>query len=209
MEPHADPALDAARPLMGSKRSLTLDGRLDGAPRAAERVEERVALRVHLAAAVRDEGPAQQAAVVGQELAVALAKLLEQGRRTLDVSEEHRHCPGRHRMLGAHHRIRHPDHPDCHHGGNPWASLAATGSRIDGIRGGWLQRIEPRLADDRGDGGRGEGPSGVFAGRSIRNVADQVDEIISQLDKEPVVTGHSYRGLLAQIVAGRGLAAVA
>ncbi len=130
MEAHADPALDAARPLIGSKRSLSFDGRLHGAARAAERVEERVALRVHLAAAVCSEGHAQQAAVVSQELAVALAELLEQDRRALDVGEEHRHRPGRHRMLGAHYRIRHPQHPDRHHGDNPWASLAATARTI-------------------------------------------------------------------------------
>ena len=38
-------------------------------------------------------------------------------------------------------------------------------------------------------------------------VADHYAEVIAQLDKKPVVIGHSFGGLLAQIVAGRGLAA--
>ena len=49
----------------------------------------------------------------------------------------------------------------------------------------------------------------VFAGKSIGDVADHFDEVIRQLDKKPAVIGHSFGGLLAQILAGRGLAAVA
>jgi pimeloyl-ACP methyl ester carboxylesterase len=48
----------------------------------------------------------------------------------------------------------------------------------------------------------------VFAGKSIGDVADHIDEVIRQLDKKPAVIGHSFGGLLAQILAGRGLAAV-
>ncbi len=48
----------------------------------------------------------------------------------------------------------------------------------------------------------------VFAGKSIGDIADHIDEIIHLLDKKPAVIGHSFGGLLAQIVAGRGLAAV-
>jgi non-heme chloroperoxidase len=49
---------------------------------------------------------------------------------------------------------------------------------------------------------------GVFAGKSIGDIADHIDEIIHLLDKKPAVIGHSFGGLLAQIIAGRGLAAV-
>jgi non-heme chloroperoxidase len=48
----------------------------------------------------------------------------------------------------------------------------------------------------------------VFANKSIGQVADHFDEIISGLDKQPVVIGHSFGGLLTQILAGRGVAAV-
>ena len=48
----------------------------------------------------------------------------------------------------------------------------------------------------------------VFAHKTIGQVADHFAEIIGKLDKKPVVIGHSFGGLLAQIIAGRGLAAV-
>jgi pimeloyl-ACP methyl ester carboxylesterase len=48
----------------------------------------------------------------------------------------------------------------------------------------------------------------VFAHKSVGQIADYVDGIIRRLDKKPVVIGHSFGGLLAQIVAGRGLASV-
>jgi pimeloyl-ACP methyl ester carboxylesterase len=48
----------------------------------------------------------------------------------------------------------------------------------------------------------------VFAHKTIGQVADHYEEIIRHLDKKPVVIGHSFGGLLTQIIAGRGLAAV-
>jgi non-heme chloroperoxidase len=48
----------------------------------------------------------------------------------------------------------------------------------------------------------------VFAGKTIGQVADHVADIIGKLEKTPAVIGHSFGGLLAQIIAGRGLSAV-
>ncbi|MDA0161503.1 alpha/beta hydrolase [Solirubrobacter ginsenosidimutans] len=48
----------------------------------------------------------------------------------------------------------------------------------------------------------------VFAKKTVGQVADHFDEILRGLDKKPVVVGHSFGGLLTQIVAGRGLSAV-
>ena len=45
----------------------------------------------------------------------------------------------------------------------------------------------------------------VFAGKGVGHVADHFDEVIGSLKKKPVVIGHSFGGLLAQILAGRGL----
>jgi non-heme chloroperoxidase len=51
-------------------------------------------------------------------------------------------------------------------------------------------------------------PSGrVFAHKTVGQVADHYAEIIGQLDKKPAIIGHSFGGLLVQMVAGRGLAA--
>jgi pimeloyl-ACP methyl ester carboxylesterase len=46
----------------------------------------------------------------------------------------------------------------------------------------------------------------TFARKTIGQVADHFGEIIGALDRKPVVIGHSFGGLLAQILAGRGLA---
>ncbi len=48
----------------------------------------------------------------------------------------------------------------------------------------------------------------VFAGKTVGQVADHYDEVIRTLDRKPAVIGHSFGGLLAQILAGRGLASV-
>jgi non-heme chloroperoxidase len=47
----------------------------------------------------------------------------------------------------------------------------------------------------------------VFAHKSIGQVADHFEEIIRGLDRKPAIIGHSFGGLLTQILAGRGLAA--
>jgi non-heme chloroperoxidase len=47
----------------------------------------------------------------------------------------------------------------------------------------------------------------VFAGKSIADVADHYAEVIEALDTKPAVIGHSFGGLLSQIIAGRGLSA--
>ena len=46
----------------------------------------------------------------------------------------------------------------------------------------------------------------VFANKSVAQVADHHAELIRGLSKKPVVVGHSFGGLLTEIVAGRGLA---
>jgi pimeloyl-ACP methyl ester carboxylesterase len=47
----------------------------------------------------------------------------------------------------------------------------------------------------------------VFAGKSIGDVADHYSAVIGRLTRKPAVIGHSFGGLLTQIVAGRGLSA--
>jgi non-heme chloroperoxidase len=46
----------------------------------------------------------------------------------------------------------------------------------------------------------------VFAKKTIGQVADHYADVIGRLTNKPVVIGHSFGGLLTQIVAGRGLA---
>ena len=47
----------------------------------------------------------------------------------------------------------------------------------------------------------------VFARKSIGQIADHFEAVISKLDQQPAVLGHSFGGLLTQILAGRGLSA--
>ncbi|HWH95322.1 MAG TPA: alpha/beta hydrolase [Baekduia sp.] len=47
----------------------------------------------------------------------------------------------------------------------------------------------------------------VFAGKTVGQVADHIGALIGRLSKKPAVVGHSFGGLLTQIIAGRGLSA--
>jgi non-heme chloroperoxidase len=47
----------------------------------------------------------------------------------------------------------------------------------------------------------------ALAGKKVGQVADHVGEVIAALNQKPAVIGHSFGGLLTQIVAGRGLSA--
>ena len=47
----------------------------------------------------------------------------------------------------------------------------------------------------------------VLAGKTLGDVADHTTEVIDSLERKPAVMGHSTGGLLAQMLAGRGLSA--
>ena len=47
----------------------------------------------------------------------------------------------------------------------------------------------------------------VFAGKSVGDVAAYQQMIIERLDRKPALIGHSFGGVLVQILAGRGLSA--
>lgn len=46
----------------------------------------------------------------------------------------------------------------------------------------------------------------VFAGKSVGQIADHLADLIGRLERAPALVGHSFGGLLVQILAGRGLA---
>jgi len=48
----------------------------------------------------------------------------------------------------------------------------------------------------------------VFARKSVAQIANHYAEVIGQLKKKPAVIGHSFGGLVTQILAGRGLNSV-
>ena len=49
----------------------------------------------------------------------------------------------------------------------------------------------------------------VFARKTVGQVADHLAGVIGKLNKQPAVIGHSFGGLLTQILAGRGLSTAA
>src|SRR5438876_72663 len=49
----------------------------------------------------------------------------------------------------------------------------------------------------------------VFARKTVGQVADHLEGVVRKLTRKPAVIGHSFGGLLTQILAGRGLAAAA
>jgi non-heme chloroperoxidase len=68
--------------------------------------------------------------------------------------------------------------------------------------------LTPGWPDDPGTTAQAEEHPEVFANKSIGQVADHVAAVASSLARKPAIIGHSFGGLLAQILAGRGLAAV-
>jgi non-heme chloroperoxidase len=67
--------------------------------------------------------------------------------------------------------------------------------------------LTPGWPDDPGTVAEANAHPEVFAHKTVGQVADHHAEVIGRLTKKPVVIGHSFGGLLTQIVAGRGLAA--
>src|SRR5262245_35911239 len=47
----------------------------------------------------------------------------------------------------------------------------------------------------------------VMANKTIEQIADHTEHIVRQLRRKPALVGHSFGGLMVQIVAGRGLSA--
>jgi pimeloyl-ACP methyl ester carboxylesterase len=80
----------------------------------------------------------------------------------------------------------------------------------------WAERFEeagftaltPGWPDDPATVEEANANPDVFAGKTVGQVADHYAAIIRGLEQRPAVIGHSFGGLLTQIVAGRGLAAV-
>jgi non-heme chloroperoxidase len=71
-----------------------------------------------------------------------------------------------------------------------------------------LAPVTPGWPDDPATVAEAKAHPEVFAHKTIGEVADHFAEVIGGLKKKPAVIGHSFGGLLTQIMAGRGLSAV-
>src|SRR2546430_650341 len=68
--------------------------------------------------------------------------------------------------------------------------------------------LAPGWPDDPDTIEEAKGDPEVFAHKRIKQVTDHYIDAIGQLKRKPAVIGHSFGGLIAQMVAGEGVAAV-
>jgi len=80
----------------------------------------------------------------------------------------------------------------------PWAALFEENGYV---------ALTPDWPDDPDTVDEARANPGVLAKKTLKQVADHTTGIINLLDRKPAVIGHSTGGLLAQMLAGRGLSA--
>jgi non-heme chloroperoxidase len=67
--------------------------------------------------------------------------------------------------------------------------------------------VQPGWPDDPETVAEAKAHPEVFAHKTVGQIADHNAQVIGQLKTKPAVIGHSFGGLIAQILAGRGLSA--
>jgi pimeloyl-ACP methyl ester carboxylesterase len=80
----------------------------------------------------------------------------------------------------------------------PWAELFEQAGYV---------ALTPAWPDDPETVEKARANPDVLAGKTLKQTADHTTDIINALDRKPAVIGHSTGGLLAQMLAGRGLSA--
>jgi len=65
--------------------------------------------------------------------------------------------------------------------------------------------LSPGWPDDPNTVAEANAHPEVFAKKTVGQIADHFEDVIGMLQKRPAVIGHSFGGLLTQILAGRGL----
>src|ERR1700730_16200855 len=67
--------------------------------------------------------------------------------------------------------------------------------------------VRPGWPDDPDTVAEAKAHPEVFARKSVGQIADHCEAVIGKLDRKPAVIGHSFGGLLTEILAGRGVSA--
>jgi pimeloyl-ACP methyl ester carboxylesterase len=67
--------------------------------------------------------------------------------------------------------------------------------------------VLPHWPDDPETVAEANADPNVFAGKGIGEIADHLEAVVAQLERKPAIIGHSFGGLMAQILAGRGRSA--
>jgi pimeloyl-ACP methyl ester carboxylesterase len=76
------------------------------------------------------------------------------------------------------------------------------------FEGAGYSAVRPGWPDDPDTVEEAKAHPEVFARKSVGQIADHFEAVIRQLERKPAVIGHSFGGLLTEILAGRGLSAV-
>src|SRR5262245_36279354 len=76
---------------------------------------------------------------------------------------------------------------------------------VEFFEGAGYVALAPGWPDDPGTVEAAKRDPEVMANKSIALIADHTDAIVRRLNKKPALIGHSFGGLIVEIVAGRGL----
>jgi non-heme chloroperoxidase len=71
---------------------------------------------------------------------------------------------------------------------------------------GGFTPLSPNWPDDPPNVEEANAHPELFADKTVGQVADHVESVVAQLARKPAIIGHSFGGLLTQILAGRGCA---
>jgi non-heme chloroperoxidase len=88
-----------------------------------------------------------------------------------------------------------------------WALPSSWAKWVEFFKQAGYAPLTPDWPDDPATVAEARANPDVLAGKTLKQVADHTIEVINELDDKPVVMGHSTGGLVAQMVAGQGLAA--
>jgi pimeloyl-ACP methyl ester carboxylesterase len=88
-----------------------------------------------------------------------------------------------------------------------WLLPSSWASWVDFVKEVGYTPLTPDWPDDPATVEEARANPDVLAKKTLKQIADHTAEIIDALDTRPVVMGHSTGGLLAQMLAGRGLSA--
>jgi non-heme chloroperoxidase len=88
-----------------------------------------------------------------------------------------------------------------------WLLPSSWANWVDFFQQAGYAPLTPDWPDDPATVEEARANPDVLAKKTLKQVADHTTEIINALDKKPAVMGHSTGGLLAQMLAGRGLSA--
>jgi non-heme chloroperoxidase len=82
---------------------------------------------------------------------------------------------------------------------NPWRKLFEENR---------FSTVAPDWPDDPGSVAEGRSNPQAFAGKSVGAVTDHFVDVVGRLNAKPAIIGHSFGGLITQILAGQGLASI-